>query len=153
MSQKKFRHDKRVYLGALKFVPHAVLKLLENMPMPWEQVKITVTGREQQRRRRRRGKGILMHMCTKALSRIFGSSICIIEVLDVPSWRSHDHPPSDMIAPITALLGIGIGENLQGMIIWIIRIVPLSQSLPLIIRLGTRMQYLIPRHRCHNICR
>lgn len=34
----KFRHDKRVYLGALKFVPHAVYKLLENMPMPWEQV-------------------------------------------------------------------------------------------------------------------
>lgn len=32
------RHDKRVYLGALKYVPHAVYKLLENMPMPWEQV-------------------------------------------------------------------------------------------------------------------
>ena len=41
MSSKKFRHDKRVYLGALKFVPHAVFKLLENMPMPWEQVLIT----------------------------------------------------------------------------------------------------------------
>eukprot|EP00884_Botryococcus_braunii_P011285 jgi/Botrbrau1/20157/Bobra.0173s0058.1 len=39
MSSRKFRHDKRVYLGALKFVPHAVYKLLENMPMPWEQVK------------------------------------------------------------------------------------------------------------------
>merc|ERR1719174_2111269 len=39
MSSKKFRHDKRVYLGALKYVPHAVLKLLENMPMPWEQVR------------------------------------------------------------------------------------------------------------------
>ena len=38
MSSRKFRHDKRVYLGALKFVPHAVFKLLENMPMPWEQV-------------------------------------------------------------------------------------------------------------------
>lgn len=38
MSSKKFRHDKRVYLGALKFIPHAVYKLLENMPMPWEQV-------------------------------------------------------------------------------------------------------------------
>lgn len=37
MSSKGFRHDKRVYLGALKFVPHAVYKLLENMPMPWEQ--------------------------------------------------------------------------------------------------------------------
>jgi len=40
MSNKKFRHDKRVYLGALKYVPHAVLKLLENMPMPWEKVPI-----------------------------------------------------------------------------------------------------------------
>jgi pre-mRNA-processing factor 8 len=40
MSSKKYRHDKRVYLGALKFVPHAVYKLLENMPMPWEQVHI-----------------------------------------------------------------------------------------------------------------
>ncbi|XP_020671965.1 pre-mRNA-processing-splicing factor 8A [Dendrobium catenatum] len=39
MTSKKFRHDKRVYLGALKFVPHAVYKLLENMPMPWEQVR------------------------------------------------------------------------------------------------------------------
>lgn len=39
MSSRKFRSDKRVYLGALKFVPHAVYKLLENMPMPWEQVR------------------------------------------------------------------------------------------------------------------
>lgn len=39
MSSKKFRQDKRVYLGALKYVPHAVFKLLENMPMPWEQVR------------------------------------------------------------------------------------------------------------------
>lgn len=39
MSSKKFKHDKRVYLGALKYVPHAVLKLFENMPMPWEQIK------------------------------------------------------------------------------------------------------------------
>lgn len=39
MTSKKFRHDKRVYLGALKYVPHAVLKLLENMPLPWEQVR------------------------------------------------------------------------------------------------------------------
>lgn len=39
MSSRKFRHDKRVYLGALKYVPHAIYKLLENMPMPWEQVR------------------------------------------------------------------------------------------------------------------
>ncbi|KAJ1663232.1 Pre-mRNA-processing-splicing factor 8 [Coemansia sp. RSA 1813] len=39
MSARKYRHDKRVYLGALKYVPHAMLKLLENMPMPWEQVR------------------------------------------------------------------------------------------------------------------
>ncbi|KAL1220606.1 Pre-mRNA-processing-splicing factor 8A [Cardamine amara subsp. amara] len=39
MSSKKYRNGKRVYLGALKFVPHAVFKLLENMPMPWEQVR------------------------------------------------------------------------------------------------------------------
>ncbi|ONI18565.1 hypothetical protein PRUPE_3G223400 [Prunus persica] len=31
MSSKRFKHDKRVYLGALKFVPH--------MPMPWEQTR------------------------------------------------------------------------------------------------------------------
>ncbi|KAI4210309.1 MAG: hypothetical protein LQ351_006833 [Letrouitia transgressa] len=36
VSQKKYSSDKRSYLGALKFMPHAVLKLLENMPMPWE---------------------------------------------------------------------------------------------------------------------
>jgi pre-mRNA-processing factor 8 len=39
MSNKKFRKDKRVYLGALKYIPHAVFKLLENMPMPWEEVR------------------------------------------------------------------------------------------------------------------
>ncbi|KAL1925735.1 uncharacterized protein VTP21DRAFT_618 [Calcarisporiella thermophila] len=39
MSSRKFRQDKRIYLGALKYVPHAVLKLLENMPMPWEQIR------------------------------------------------------------------------------------------------------------------
>jgi len=38
MSSRKYRHDKRVYLGALKYIPHAVLKLLENMPMPWQQM-------------------------------------------------------------------------------------------------------------------
>ena len=36
VSQKKFSSDKRSYLGALKYMPHAVFKLLENMPMPWE---------------------------------------------------------------------------------------------------------------------
>jgi len=39
MSNKKFRKDQRVYLGALKYLPHALYKLLESMPMPWEQVK------------------------------------------------------------------------------------------------------------------
>ena len=39
VSQKKFSSDKRSYLGALKFMPHAVLKLLENMPMPWESAR------------------------------------------------------------------------------------------------------------------
>jgi pre-mRNA-processing factor 8 len=39
MSTRKFQKDKRIYLGALKYVPHAVLKFLENMPMPWEQVR------------------------------------------------------------------------------------------------------------------
>ncbi|KAF1990334.1 pre-mRNA-processing-splicing factor 8 [Aulographum hederae CBS 113979] len=39
MSQKKYSNDKRSYLGALKYMPHAVLKLLENMPMPWESAR------------------------------------------------------------------------------------------------------------------
>ncbi len=39
MSNRRFRNDKRVYLGALKYMPHAILKLLENMPMPWESVR------------------------------------------------------------------------------------------------------------------
>lgn len=38
LTHKKFERDKRVYLGALKYVPHALMKLIENMPMPWEQV-------------------------------------------------------------------------------------------------------------------
>lgn len=40
MSSKRFEKDKRLYLGALKYVPHSLMKLLENMPMPWEQVCI-----------------------------------------------------------------------------------------------------------------
>lgn len=28
-----------LFLSALKYMPHAVLKLLENMPMPWEQIR------------------------------------------------------------------------------------------------------------------
>ena len=39
MSSKRYSADKRVYLGALKYVPHAVFKLLENMPMPWENLR------------------------------------------------------------------------------------------------------------------
>ena len=39
MSTRKYRTDKRVYLGALKYVPHSIAKLLENMPMPWEQIR------------------------------------------------------------------------------------------------------------------
>ena len=31
MTARKFRHDKRIYLGALKYLPHAVYKLLD----PW----------------------------------------------------------------------------------------------------------------------
>ncbi|CAF1285694.1 unnamed protein product [Rotaria magnacalcarata] len=39
MTNRKFRHDKRVYLGALKYVPHAVYKLLDNMPMRWVKIR------------------------------------------------------------------------------------------------------------------
>ncbi|KAF5102774.1 hypothetical protein D0Z00_000266 [Geotrichum galactomycetum] len=39
LSTKKVAADKRSYLGALKFMPHAVIKLVENMPQPWEQVR------------------------------------------------------------------------------------------------------------------
>lgn len=49
MTSKKFRHDKRVYLGALKFVPHAVYKLMENMPMPWEAVRNVRVRADRQR--------------------------------------------------------------------------------------------------------
>lgn len=37
--QSSITVDKRAYLGALEFVAHVVYKLLENMPMPWEQVR------------------------------------------------------------------------------------------------------------------
>lgn len=39
LSSKTFASDKRSHLGSLKYVPHAILKLLENMPQPWEQTK------------------------------------------------------------------------------------------------------------------
>jgi len=43
MSNKRFRQDKRIYLGSLKYMPHAIYKLLENMPMPWEQIRTVKT--------------------------------------------------------------------------------------------------------------
>ena len=36
--QEEFRNDKQVHLRMLKYVPHAVMKLLENIPFLWEQV-------------------------------------------------------------------------------------------------------------------
>ncbi|KAK6202977.1 NUC071 domain-containing protein [Scheffersomyces amazonensis] len=39
LSSRKVAGDKRAYLGALKYMPHAILKLLENMPQPWESTK------------------------------------------------------------------------------------------------------------------
>ena len=39
MSSKRYQTEKRLYLGALKYVPHALYKLLEHIPMPWENYK------------------------------------------------------------------------------------------------------------------
>lgn len=39
ISSKKYRHDKPVYFGALKFMPRAVCTLLENMPMLWKKIR------------------------------------------------------------------------------------------------------------------
>lgn len=39
LSSKKVASDKRAHLGSLKYMPHAILKLLENMPQPWEPQK------------------------------------------------------------------------------------------------------------------
>ena len=39
VSHKKYTSDKRSCLAALKFMPPAVLKLPENMSMPWESVR------------------------------------------------------------------------------------------------------------------
>lgn len=32
-------HTDVSFFRALKYMPHAVMKLLENMPMPWEQIR------------------------------------------------------------------------------------------------------------------
>lgn len=39
LSSKKVAADKRSHLGSLKYMPHAILKLLESMPQPWESTK------------------------------------------------------------------------------------------------------------------
>jgi len=39
MTSKRYNSEKRLYIGALKYVPHALYKLLENIPMPWESYK------------------------------------------------------------------------------------------------------------------
>lgn len=40
MSHPKFAGQKRLYIGALKYAPHAALKLIENIPMPWEELRL-----------------------------------------------------------------------------------------------------------------
>ena len=35
LSGRKFKTEKRIFLGALKYAPHAIFKFLENIPMPW----------------------------------------------------------------------------------------------------------------------
>lgn len=39
LSSRKVAADKRSHLGSLKYMPHAILKLLENIPQPWELAK------------------------------------------------------------------------------------------------------------------
>ncbi|KAG9389487.1 PROCN (NUC071) domain [Carpediemonas membranifera] len=39
LSSKKYASERELHLGALRFLPHAVLKLFENMPFPWEEVR------------------------------------------------------------------------------------------------------------------
>ncbi|KAI8869851.1 pre-mRNA-processing-splicing factor 8 [Ramicandelaber brevisporus] len=36
MSSKKFKQDRRPFLGALKLMPHAIFNLLQSIPQPWE---------------------------------------------------------------------------------------------------------------------
>src|ERR1700676_4123623 len=37
-SNRVLRNDKHVHLGGLKYFPHTIKKLLENIPYPWELV-------------------------------------------------------------------------------------------------------------------
>ncbi|KAI5957199.1 PRP8 [Candida jiufengensis] len=39
LGSKRVSSDKRSHLGSLKYLPHAIFKLLENIPQPWEQSK------------------------------------------------------------------------------------------------------------------
>ncbi|CAK9437442.1 uncharacterized protein LODBEIA_P18200 [Lodderomyces beijingensis] len=39
MASQKVTKDKRSHLGSLKYLPHALFKLLENIPQPWEPSK------------------------------------------------------------------------------------------------------------------
>ena len=71
MSNHKFRNDKWVHFSALKYVPHAVMKLLENIPLPWEQV---------------REVPVLYHI-TGAITFVNEIS-CIIEPVYHPPWSS-----------------------------------------------------------------
>lgn len=39
MSSRRANQDKHSYIGALRYLPHAIFKLLENIPQPWESAK------------------------------------------------------------------------------------------------------------------
>ena len=36
MSDPKYRDQRRLFVGAMRYIPHALFKLFENMPAPWE---------------------------------------------------------------------------------------------------------------------
>jgi pre-mRNA-processing factor 8 len=39
MTDPKYKDHRRLYIGALRFMPHAILKLMETIPMPWQQAR------------------------------------------------------------------------------------------------------------------
>ena len=44
MRSRKYRHEKGVYLRALKYMPHAVLKIVDNIPSHGERLGTDVSS-------------------------------------------------------------------------------------------------------------
>ena len=90
MSNRKFRNDKRVHLGALKYVPHAVMKLLENLPRlrSFKTNPLSSLSEAKFVSPETMSRFLCKSMCTSSFRRPGSSNVAVIRFVSGFSWMS-----------------------------------------------------------------